>query len=301
MKLVVSTAAVLAAALCFIPSALAANIAPNPSFTTDCSGVPCQWEETNTGTGGIGNRQFVVLTRDTSTFPTGSGPASLRVQTGPLFDQGAQTACLTAGVGNGTWSISFKYLVSDADVDWISAMVLFYADNVCDPSQNTGPIDILISTVDPAGAFPAGWQTVAAVNDTISGNPQSARIVLNVRPTGPCTDNSGCFAIANFDDLNVNSPVPTAVRFQSAAAYRSPAGVVLRWRTAAEIGTLGFNVYRERAGNRQRVNRTLILGGRAFYSFVDRLAPRKTKVRYWIEEVALDGRRSWHGPLGVPF
>ena len=300
MKLVASTAALLAGALCFIPSALAANIAPNPSFTSDCSGVPCGWERTNTGTGS-GGRPIAVVTRDTSTFA--STPASIQVQTGPIRGEGARTtACITSGVGNGNYSLGYSYRVADNDVQQIGAQALFYADNACDPGGQNGFIDLVNAFVDkPAGGWTSAWITLSPVADTITGNPLSARIFLTVRPTDACDANPNCTSVANFDDVILDSSVPTAVNLRSAAAYRSPAGVVLRWRTAAEIGTLGFNVYRERAGKRQRMNRVLIPSGRGFYSFVDRLAPRKTKLRYWIEEVALDGRRSWHGPLRVGF
>ncbi|MBA3364222.1 MAG: hypothetical protein H0U03_00310 [Actinobacteria bacterium] len=53
-------------------------------------------------------------------------------------------------------------------------------------------------------------------------------------------------------------------------------------------------------GKRVRVNAKLIAGkGRGSYSFLDRRAPRRASLRYWIQEVALDGTRSWHGPARV--
>ena len=47
---------------------------------------------------------------------------------------------------------------------------------------------------------------------------------------------------------------------RSLSAARTANGVVLRWRTVSELGTLGFHVYREVNGKRVRVNRTLISG-----------------------------------------
>ena len=94
--------------------------------------------------------------------------------------------------------------------------------------------------------------------------------------------------------------VPTAVSVRSANAARTDRGVLVRWRTGSEVGLLGFHVYRERAGNRVRLTRTLIrTRGRTFgaaYSWLDRRAPRKP-ARYWVRAVNADGSRTWLGPL----
>jgi len=93
---------------------------------------------------------------------------------------------------------------------------------------------------------------------------------------------------------------PSAVTFRSLSAARSTNGVQVRWSTASEIDTLGFNVYREVNGKRVRANAKLIAGkGRGLYSFLDRKAPKGKTVRYWIQVVNLDGSRRWHGPARV--
>ena len=93
---------------------------------------------------------------------------------------------------------------------------------------------------------------------------------------------------------------PTAVSVRSASTARTTRGVLVRWRTGSEVGLLGFNVYRERAGKRVRLTRTLIptRGGSfgAAYSWLDRRAPRKP-ARYWVRTVNADGSRTWLGPL----
>ena len=92
--------------------------------------------------------------------------------------------------------------------------------------------------------------------------------------------------------------VPTAVRVASLQASRKPAGVLLRWRMASEVGVLGYNVYRERKGVRIRLTRAIMLarGGLAgrSYSYLDRSAPRARRgVRYWLRVVETDGSRVW--------
>lgn len=76
--------------------------------------------------------------------------------------------------------------------------------------------------------------------------------------------------------------------------------MVVRWRTGAEALTLGFHVYREVAGKRQRLTAALILaaygGAGGSHSFLDRRAPRG-EVAYWLQAVRLDGSRVWQGTV----
>jgi hypothetical protein len=90
---------------------------------------------------------------------------------------------------------------------------------------------------------------------------------------------------------------PTSVALRSGAASRTPAGVLVRWRTASEADVLGFNLYRSTKGRLVRLNRSLIgsAGGPAsghWYSWLDRTAPRGM-VGYRLEAVNLNGARSW--------
>lgn len=89
---------------------------------------------------------------------------------------------------------------------------------------------------------------------------------------------------------------PTAVRMQSLNAHRTARGVVVSWRTAAEVDTVGYNVYRQVAGKRVRVNSSLIPAtGAHLYRLLDRQATGGA-ARYWIQDVSTSGARVWHGP-----
>jgi hypothetical protein len=96
------------------------------------------------------------------------------------------------------------------------------------------------------------------------------------------------------------SGTPTAVRLASFTATRGPGGLALRWRTAAETGTLGFNVFRELRGRLAKLNRSLIPTGSAratgghVYSWLDTRAPAG-RVRYRLQAVSSNGARSWLG------
>ena len=102
--------------------------------------------------------------------------------------------------------------------------------------------------------------------------------------------------------VRITYTLPTAVTFRSVSATAAAKGVLVRWRTASEIDTLGFHVYRALNGRRVRVDRKLVparsASGRT-YSYLDRRAPRSRALRYWIQVVNLDGSRQWYGPARV--
>jgi hypothetical protein len=106
------------------------------------------------------------------------------------------------------------------------------------------------------------------------------------------------------DDFIYGNPTATtASTFVSFTGRRAEPGVVLRWRTAQEVGSLGFNVYRGPAGHRIRLNRTILRAkgsvSGARYIYRDARALRHSRLRYWLEEVGTDGSHQWRGPLVV--
>ena len=63
---------------------------------------------------------------------------------------------------------------------------------------------------------------------------------------------------------------------------------------------LGFNVYREQAGKRVRLNKTTIWalapGGFVGHGYAWRDGAHRGG-RYWLEVVRSDGTRAWRGPV----
>ena len=147
-----------------------------------------------------------------------------------------------------------------------------------------------------------------AINGTVAANTvvvdtPALRIVLNeqIISAGSITANGLHITVfgANAVDIIVTSvtcaaSVGTPVTLRSLTASPSKSGVVVRWRTASELGLVGYNVYREKAGKRVRVNKRLIAArsshGAGSYVFVDRSA---RSGRYWLQAVNLDGSRSF--------
>jgi hypothetical protein len=139
---------------------------------------------------------------------------------------------------------------------------------------------VRVSVSTPAGTEIANTATVSADNDSDPGNDSAT--------------------------AHTTTRQPLAVALVRLTAKRRPAGVVVRWRTGAEIDVLGFALYRRGGGSgrRLRLGRRLIpalgpVSGRS-YSYLDRRAPRHRVLRYWLRDVARNGRRTWHGPVRVP-
>jgi hypothetical protein len=121
--------------------------------------------------------------------------------------------------------------------------------------------------------------------------------------------------VTTFSDWTLGEPsAPTDVALNSFSAEgladsaKAPHGsVLLRWQTGFEVANLGFNVYRDEASLRTRINPTLIAGSAFLVGAHTALAGRsyvwrdgdglKSDARYWLEAVDLDGHSFWYGPV----
>ena len=93
------------------------------------------------------------------------------------------------------------------------------------------------------------------------------------------------------------------VALRSFSAQRqTPGKIALRWRTKAEAGLVGFDVFRRQGVRVERLTKLSVsarnAAGGASYTFVDRLAP-KGAVQYRLEAVLIDGTRIWLGTRTV--
>ncbi len=106
-------------------------------------------------------------------------------------------------------------------------------------------------------------------------------------------------------------PAAAAVELITFTATPHDAGVQLEWETGFEEDNLGFNLYREVAGKRTLITPKLVagsalltrsrtvLGAGESYSWWDAESPDGERVKYWLEDVDLDGHSTWHGPIEV--
>lgn len=120
--------------------------------------------------------------------------------------------------------------------------------------------------------------------------PAATAFQVAVNETNPDAGCNGYTLTVSGDGITPGPPTAVVVlSFTVTRARRG--GVRLRWRTSQGADVVGFNAYREQAGRRIRLNRRLIRtrGGGAL---LDRFQARS----YWLEVVAANGVRTWHGP-----
>lgn len=122
-------------------------------------------------------------------------------------------------------------------------------------------------------------------------------------PSGPpCTDTDGD-GIPNYNDPDHN----TLVQNVTIQAQVGAQGVCLQWQTSFEVDNAGFHVHRKVDGEWVQVTPSLIAGS-AFmagpgtvlpaghsYAWCD--AAGLASDRYLLEDVDLQGQRTWHGPV----
>jgi hypothetical protein len=137
-----------------------------------------------------------------------------------------------------------------------------------------------------------------------SANPCPA-VPTNANPSaifvsGERADNKAC--------LYVKVRPPLAIELASFDAVTEGDYVRALWETHSEIDTLGFNIWRGTSFNdRVKVNTDLIMsqspggGGGASYNWLDTTVPGQGSYFYWLEDVAMNGVTTFHGPVEVTF
>lgn len=172
-----------------------------------------------------------------------------------------------------------------------------------------------LGAVCPAGSVIdlVGYGAAATCFEGAGPTPSPSN-TLSASRASICSDtdnNSVDFAAVAPTPQDSGSPqgqaCAAAVRLVGFTAMASAAGTRIRWTTASESRTLGFNVLRVHSRRTVRLNRSIIPAGRKashagdrLYTWLDRL-PRKARraTRYVLEEVSLEGRITRHGPIST--
>ncbi|PYP86428.1 MAG: hypothetical protein DMF61_13160 [Blastocatellia bacterium AA13] len=164
----------------------------------------------------------------------------------------------------------------------------------------------------PGGGGGGGFVALSddAANVTVSVTGGAHGITTTSNDNYGSTDGAGATAVFNV----LPSTIPgfkcgtlTQVDLTEFTATRYSNGALIEWRTGREINNLGFHVYREKRGLRERINQSVIAGsalltqpdteltaGRS-YSWWDDYADESTT--YWLEDIDLNGKRKLHGPF----
>lgn len=170
-------------------------------------------------------------------------------------------------------------------------------------SEAGGTVTCLLGTMTNTGTATVTILTSAGQMGTVSNTA-----TVTADQTDPTLTN-------NSSTQTETIAAATAVRLQYFIAQSGTDGngaarVVLSWKTGEESENLGFNVYRDVAGNLVKVNSSLIAGSalqmRAAlpkhsgktYTWIDRMTAVAGS-QYWLEDVSLTGIRQMHGPVSV--
>jgi hypothetical protein len=176
-----------------------------------------------------------------------------------------------------------------------------YYDPGTDPAAPHTPFNHL--TASGAGII---------VNSITFNTP--TQVTLNVSTVGS-TPGSKTITITNPDGQTTTVQLlvgPTSVKLDSFAATGFDDGrVLVQWKSGQEADNLGFNVYREQNGQRVRITPQLIAGSALIagantsltagksYNWIDTPQSGGKSVRYWLEEIDLEGNRTLHGPVDL--
>jgi uncharacterized repeat protein (TIGR01451 family) len=157
------------------------------------------------------------------------------------------------------------------------------------------------------GALSVGSSALITVNVTAitfsSSSLSSNTATVTSTTSDPNLSNNTSTAISTIQSS-------TAVDIAAFHAHRQSNGsVVLEWKTQEESRNLGFHVYREQNGGRQRITPSLIAGSALLlrgslpqhaakaYRWID--AQPDLGTTYWIEDLDINGTRTMHGPASV--
>jgi hypothetical protein len=186
--------------------------------------------------------------------------------------------------------------------------------NVNSSQAGIGRVGIAMAL--PAGStFAAGSRFIVVLHFNVpsGAGTVSTQVSLGDQPIArEVSDPSANVLSAAYVDGTV-SIQPTAVKMISFTATGYDDGVQIQWKTGLEVDNLGFNLYREKDGGRKLINPQLMAGsalmtgagvrleaGRS-YSWWDETDRGKGASRYWLEDVDLNGKSTWHGPISVQF
>lgn len=269
---------------------------------------------------------ILVTVQINSSTPSGTviaDTASVAATTSdPTLANNAATATLTVGTGN---SADVSIVKTAAPSPVAQGNLLAYTLTV----TNSGPADAsnvtvvdalpsalqFVSVTTTAGTCSQASNIVTCLIGTLT-NSSTATVNIVVTPLSSTVITNTATVTADQDDSTPNNnsstistliTAPTRIHLQALTAEAGTQGVVLRWKTAGEFNNLGFNVYREQNGERQKLNPTLVAGsaltlsgyqekhaGRS-YAWIDKTGTPGTL--YWLEDLDLNGERTLHGPI----
>ncbi|HYV05424.1 MAG TPA: immunoglobulin domain-containing protein, partial [Blastocatellia bacterium] len=263
-------------------------ITSHPSSATACEHASASFSVSATGAG------LAYQWRKNTTDLGGATLATLTLDNVGASDAGLYDCVISNPCGSS--------LTTNAATLTISTYSLSSPGQSIPSGGANGSLNVIVAGTCPWTAVSnTGWITItggaggsgsSAVNYVVAANTGAAR--------------TGTMTIAGLT-FTVIQAAPTFVTLMSLKASAYEDGVLIEWQTGLEVDNLGFNLYRDDAGKIDRVNQQLLAGsalkiGQAVtlgagyaYSWWDKSPPTRV-TQYWLEDVDLSGKSTWHGP-----
>ncbi len=175
------------------------------------------------------------------------------------------------------------------------------------------------------GSLAAGATATLSYNVNVTPTSAGQRIPVTATPasgngtraqwldeTGNASQSRATYLFGPLCELAITQGLsPTAVELADFTATSYDGNVILSWQTGYEVDNLGFNIYREVAGKRSRVNSDIIAGSALLagagtvlrtgesYFWTDTLSKTDQDAQYWLEDIDLNGASTFSGPFAV--
>jgi uncharacterized repeat protein (TIGR01451 family) len=228
--------------------------------------------------------------------PSQADVAILKTASPEPVNQGTNLTYTLQVTNNGP-AVATGVTVSDPLPGQVSFVSVSTTQGTC--SQAAGTVSCTLNSISVGGLV---LITINVTANTFSSVTLASNTATVSATTGdPNATNNSSTAISTIAS-------PTAVQLSSFRAMtRAAGGILLEWHTREEIRNLGFNVYREDAQGRHRLNPSIIAGSALLirggrpqhaaktYQWLD--PDGSAQSSYSLEDVDLNGTRSSHGPV----
>jgi uncharacterized repeat protein (TIGR01451 family) len=228
--------------------------------------------------------------------PTQADVAIVKTANPEPVDQGANLTYTLQVTNNGP-AVATGVNVSDPLPSEVTFTSVSSTQGTC--SQAGGTVTCNLGTLGVGAVVIITINVNAAMFPTAS--PVANTATVNANTSDPNLAN-------NSSTVNSTIQSSTAVQLTSFRALaRREGGVLLEWHTREEIRNLGFQVYREDAQGRHKLNPSIIAGAALFvrgaqpqhgaktYRWLDPAG--SSEAAYLLEDVDLNGTRTMHGPV----
>jgi hypothetical protein len=222
------------------------------------------------------------------------------------FTPGAVLLSNVSSVTSGAFTAGARFSVSAADG------TNFAASNLTD--QNGLTLSGSTKTVTKQLTYPDNGINKVAIDADRDDGFAGATATTMTFPSGQFQIGWGIInnaGLIEYGYLALGPLSATSVTLTSFTAKRLPDGKTrLEWRTGYEVDNVGFRLYREQNGKRVRITSSIVPGtaligasrgasnGAREYTFSDIALPADAApAQYWLEDVDLKGKSTWHGPI----